>query len=62
MKEAWKGWASNVMLSVNLKSLPLIINWGIWLARNNTIFLGKSIVPEGGSCSRDGYFGPLPTV
>jgi hypothetical protein len=33
-------------LNKNIKSLPLIMNWGIWLARNATIFRDKPSLPE----------------
>lgn len=29
-----------------IKALPLIIDWGIWIARNNSIFQGKHTCSE----------------
>jgi hypothetical protein len=30
----------------NIKALPLILNWVVWLARNAVIFRDKSSLPE----------------
>ena len=45
MEEAWKAWSSSPQ-TTQLKALPLIHIWGIWLARNRDIFLEKASSPE----------------
>jgi ribonuclease HI len=45
LEQAWKAWTHDPRYK-ELKSLPPIINWGIWLARNTTIFLDKASSPE----------------
>jgi len=42
---AWKSWVSN-LANRNIKSIPLIINWGAWLARNASIFKYLSSNPK----------------
>ena len=41
MEDAWKAWSSSRQ-TIQLKALPLIHIWGIWLARNRSIFLEKA--------------------
>jgi hypothetical protein len=45
MEEAWKDCVSNVS-NRGVKTLPLIVNWGTWVARNSTIFKDKSTTPN----------------
>ena len=45
MEEAWKEWSSSPH-TTQLRALPLIHIWGIWLARNRVIFLKKASSPE----------------
>ena len=45
MEEAWKDWSSSPQTS-QLKALPLIHIWGLWLARNKVIFLKKYSSPK----------------
>jgi hypothetical protein len=45
IEEAWREWSSNPQ-NHNIKALPLLINWGVWLARNSTIFNEKPSIPE----------------
>lgn len=39
---AWKNWWQNHPEG-NLRNLPLIFFWGVWLARNKSIFHDKTI-------------------
>ena len=43
-----------------MKSLPLLVIWGIWLARNGAIFKDKAIVPEITSAQSVGIYKALP--
>jgi hypothetical protein len=45
VEEAWKDWLSSP-INRSIKALPLILNWGIWLARNATVFKDKPSLPE----------------
>jgi hypothetical protein len=45
IEEAWREWMTNPQ-NQNIKSLPLIINWGVWLAQNSVIFNEKYSIPE----------------
>jgi len=45
LEQSWKNWISNPNTKGKL-SLPLIVNWGIWLARNAAIFTEKLSTPE----------------
>jgi hypothetical protein len=45
IEEAWKQWLQDPKNN-NIKSLPLLINWGVWLSRNSSIFKEKSSIPE----------------
>jgi hypothetical protein len=42
---AWKAWIRDPSHK-ELKALPLLISWGIWLARNAIIFKEKASIPE----------------
>jgi ribonuclease HI len=42
---AWKNWTCDPR-NKEIKSLPLLISWGIWLARNARIFKEKASIPE----------------
>jgi hypothetical protein len=45
LEQAWKDWLHDPRYR-ELKALPPILIWGIWLARNTTLFLDKASVPE----------------
>jgi ribonuclease HI len=45
VEEAWKAWLSIPTLK-GIKVMPLILIWGIWLARNVAIFKEKMSLPE----------------
>jgi ribonuclease HI len=45
IEEAWKYWVQDHR-NKNIKALPLLINWGIWLARNVAIFKEKALLPD----------------
>jgi len=45
LEQAWKSWVSNPAYN-DLTSLPLIVIWGTWLARNSVIFKDKEVSPE----------------
>jgi hypothetical protein len=45
LEQAWKLWLQDHR-HIELKSLPPIIFWGIWLARNSLIFQEKTIAPQ----------------
>ena len=45
LEDAWKNWSSSP-LTTQTRALPLIHLWGIWLARNKSIFLEKDISPK----------------
>jgi hypothetical protein len=45
MEEAWKFCLAQPM-NRNIKALPLILNWGIWLAKNAMIFQDKPSLLE----------------
>ena len=42
---AWENWRRTNSLDVML-ALPLLVIWGVWLARNNSIFADKGCTPE----------------
>lgn len=43
MTEAWTNWWQQHREG-NMWNLPLIISWGVWIARNKSIFQDKEIV------------------
>jgi hypothetical protein len=45
LEHAWKDWLQ-VPEHKKIKSLPLIVCWGIWLARNFVIFKDNPTLPE----------------
>jgi len=45
IEQAWGEWSSN-RYNRRVKSLPLIVPWGVWIARNLTIFKDKSPTPN----------------
>jgi len=45
LEEAWKSWISYPAYHETC-SLPILVIWGIWLARNSSIFRDKEISPE----------------
>jgi hypothetical protein len=45
LEMAWKNWSRDPR-NKEIKALPLLISWGIWLARNAEIFKEKSSIPE----------------
>jgi hypothetical protein len=45
VEESWKDWLAQPM-NRNIKNLPLILNRGVWMARNADIFCDKSSLPE----------------
>jgi hypothetical protein len=45
LERAWKTWL-NQRDYKDVKYLPLLIIWGVWLARNSLIFQEKPTVPE----------------
>jgi len=45
VEQAWKNWVSNPA-NKDVFPLPLIVIWGIWLARNSVIFKDKTIPSE----------------
>jgi len=45
LEEAWKTWISFPAYQESI-SLPLLVIWGIWLARNSSIFKDKEVSPE----------------
>jgi hypothetical protein len=45
LESTWENWLQDPTHK-NLKSLPLLISWGVWLARNSTIFQDKASVAE----------------
>jgi ribonuclease HI len=45
LEQAWKDWLQ-VPKFKKIKALPLLVSWGIWLARNSTIFKDKASIPE----------------
>ena len=45
MEQAWKLWVSNPA-NKGVIPLPLIVMWGIWLARNSSIFKDKEVSSE----------------
>ena len=59
VNRAWENWWRTVSL-YKLKALPLIVIWGIWLARNGAIFQDKAFVPKITSAQAVGLFKALP--
>lgn len=45
IEQAWRNWVSNPTNN-SIKALPLLINWGAWLARNASISNAHSSIPE----------------
>jgi hypothetical protein len=45
LETTWESWLLEASHK-NLKALPLIISWGVWLARNRAIFQEKATVAE----------------
>jgi hypothetical protein len=45
LEMTWKNWLQDPAHK-KIKAFPLLISWGIWLARNSTIFKEKATVPE----------------
>jgi hypothetical protein len=45
IEEAWRTWVQDHIFK-NIKALPLIILWGIWIARNASIFKDKASLPD----------------
>jgi hypothetical protein len=45
LESTWKAWIQDPSLK-QIKALPLLICWGIWLARNAEIFKDKAIILE----------------
>jgi ribonuclease HI len=45
LEQVWQDWWSTRIYR-GLRALPLLIIWGVWLARNSLIFKGVSLVPE----------------
>jgi ribonuclease HI len=45
LEQAWKDWLQ-VSVHKKIKALPLIVCWGIWLARNSVIFKDKPTLPD----------------
>jgi len=56
---AWEDWWGRTTVK-KLKYLPLIVIWGIWLARNNAIFNDKPCLPEITAVQSVGIFKSLP--
>ena len=42
--DAWERWRRMEKMDI-MKVLPLLVTWGIWLARNNVVFNGKVCTP-----------------
>jgi ribonuclease HI len=45
IEQAWKDWCADSSYR-RVKSLPLIVAWGVWLARNSSIFKDKTPTPD----------------
>ena len=45
MAHAWEFWNTTTHLK-SMIYLPLLVIWGIWLARNNYLFSDKGCTPE----------------
>jgi hypothetical protein len=45
IEEAWRAWLQDHR-NKNIKALPLLIHWGIWLAQNASIFKEKVSLPD----------------
>ena len=43
--QAWENWRRTVSHK-SMTSLPLLVIWGVWLTRNNLIFVDKGCIPE----------------
>ena len=59
VNSAWDRWWRSFSRS-KLKALPLIIIWGIWLARNGAIFENKACLPAITSAQSVGLYKALP--
>jgi len=59
VNSAWERWWRNAP-NANLKTLPLLVIWGIWLARNGAIFQERASIPEIVSAQAVGIFKALP--
>jgi hypothetical protein len=44
LEMAWKNWTGDPR-NKEIKALPLLLSWGIWLARNAKIFKEKASIP-----------------
>jgi hypothetical protein len=58
MESAWKTW-TDTPGNKDFKALPLLISWGIWLARNSEIFKEKA-TPRTNSSTKPINTCPLP--
>jgi len=56
---AWEDWWRRTTIKKH-KFLPLLVIWGIWLARNNAIFKDKPCLPEITAAQSVGIFISLP--
>jgi hypothetical protein len=45
LEQAWQDWWSTRNYR-GFRALPLLVIWGVWIARNSLIFKGVSLVPE----------------
>jgi hypothetical protein len=45
LEHSWQLWWENKFYK-HLKALPLLVIWGVWLARNSIIFKGVTLPPE----------------
>lgn len=45
IEEAWRTWVQDHIFK-NIKALPIIILWGVWIARNVVIFKDKASLPD----------------
>ena len=59
VNSAWENWWRSFSHS-KLKTLPLLIIWGVWLARNGSIFQDKVSSPELTSAQSVGLYKALP--
>lgn len=59
VNEAWELWWRTVAEKKH-KSLPLLVIWGIWMARNSAIFQEKASTPELTSALAVGLFNSFP--
>jgi len=45
IEHAWKNWCVDSSYR-RIKSLPLVVAWGVWLARNSSIFKDNTPTPD----------------